>query len=184
MTLRALPTDYTGIDPRTGKPCHRPTHTKEAKGYIRAARRADALGLHIAAGVLDPRSGIGLCALCGEHGTLALGETGRSAAVTLELAHDWPQSIGGAVCWCSMVLTHATCNRAQGEVRLTAFDLWADARQYAAMGGDWKPWTGDRAAFSLCSVRAQRARFNAAGWRAATPEGAEVIASLRLRDWR
>jgi len=184
MPLIASRSAFSGPDPRTGKPCHRDSHTKETKGSYRAARRADALGLHIAAGILDPRTGIGVCALCGGDGTLALGDNGRSAALTLELCHDVPQAQGGAVCWCSMVLGHATCNRAQGETLLTDYVLHADARNYAAMGGVWAPYAGNRASFSYDSTRAAKCEARRDGWRAASVSGDDVCRTLWLADWR
>ena len=185
MPLIASRSEYsTMADPRTGKPCHRDSHTKETKGSYRAARRADALGLHVAYGVLDTRTGIGVCALCGGDGTLALGDNGRSAALTLELAHDVPQAHGGAVCWCSMVLAHATCNRAQGEARLTEFNLHTDARVFAAMGGVWAPWTGDRANYSYDSTRARKCAARRDGWVPRTVTGEDLCRDIWLSDWR
>jgi hypothetical protein len=126
-TLDAVNTAFSGIDPRTGKPCHRASHTKarlsnsSRNGGLspRMVRQSHALGLHVAAGILNPVSGVGRCSACNLLGTLAHG-----GDATLELAHDIPSAEGGAMCWCSLTLQHLACNRAmRDDVTLSSFAL-------------------------------------------------------------
>lgn len=188
MPLTATTTDYSGIDSRTGKACHKGGHTREASGYIRKARKADALGLAIAAGQVSARTGVGTCALCGGAGTLANTINARGTVYagprTLVLCHDTAQHHGGAVCWCSMVLGHQSCNLAQGDLPLTDFDLHTDARDYARAGGLWTPWEGSRDSFSYGSTRAARTRTRADGWMPRTPAAVEVVQRLAFSSWQ
>lgn len=174
MTLIAVPTAYSGIDPRTGKPCHRDSHTKgNMRAAYKRARKADALGLHVAAGLLNPVNGVGRCSACGNVGTLAMQADGTPGDLTLELAHDIPQSCGGAVCWCSVTLQHRECNLAMADdVRLSEFSLYHDARVFASMGGMWAAlkdgarWTFD---YDTFVARHTGARADVSAWQPLTP---------------
>lgn len=143
-------------DPRTGRPCHTQSHTRAARSDIRRARKSDALGLHIAAGLLDPRTGLGVCTYCGGDGTLALG-----LDVSLDLCHDIPDAHGGALCWCSLRLGHRACNLAAGdETTFSDFDTHTDPAAYVLAGGLWAPYENTRArrsdesrAVSRCAIR-------------------------------
>lgn len=179
MATTAVTTDYSGTDPRTGKACHRPSHHKSnMRAAYRNARKDDALGLHVAAGVLNPVSGVGRCSACGMLGTLAMREDGTPGPLTLELAHDIPQCDGGAVCWCSVTLQHRACNLAMGDaVRLSEFRLTYDARVYAAAGGLWSPirraarWSFD---YSTFEARHRGAQADPANWAPLTPNAYAV----------
>jgi hypothetical protein len=177
MATTAVTTDYSGADPRTGKTCHRPSHHKSnMRAAYRNARKDDALGLHVAAGLLNPVSGVGRCSACGNVGTLAMMSDGTPGTLTLELAHDVPQSQGGAVCWCSVTLQHRGCNLSMGDsVTLGRdFTLYHDARDYAAAGGHWSPirraarWSFDYAGFL---ARHPHARADVSAWQTLTPAG-------------
>jgi hypothetical protein len=179
MAITAVTTDYSGTDPRTGKTCHRPSHHKSnMRAAYRSARKDDALGLHVAAGSLNPVSGVGRCSACGNVGTLAMMSDGAPGALTLELAHDVPQSQGGAVCWCSVTLQHRACNLAMGDaVRLSEFRLTYDAREFARAGGLWSPirraarWSFDYAGFL---ARHPHARADVTAWEPLTPNAYAV----------
>lgn len=173
MTITAVDTMYSGIDPRTGKPCHRASHTKgNMRAAYRNARKADALGLHVAAGLLNPVNGVGRCSACGIVGTLAMRADDTAGSMTLELAHDIPQARGGAVCWCSVTLQHRACNLAMGDaVTLSEFNLHHDARAFGVAGGMWAPLTaGKRWTFNYETFTARHgARPDPAAWMPLTP---------------
>lgn len=174
MAITAVTTAYSGNDPRTGKACHAPSHHKtNMRAKYRNMRKADALGLHVGAGLLNPVNGVGTCSACGNVGTLAMREDGTPGPLTLELAHDIPQCDGGAVCWCSVTLQHRACNLPMGDaVRLSEFRLHCDAREYAAMGGHWSPlregarWSFDYATFV---ARHPHADADVTAWEPLTP---------------
>lgn len=179
MAIAAVATEFTGTDPNTGKACHRASHHKSnMRSAYRNARKADALGLHVSAGVLNPVNGVGRCSACGNVGTLAMQEDGTAGPLTLELAHDIPQCEGGAVCWCSVTLQHRACNLAmRDDVHLSEFDLYGDARAYAAQGGTWAPLTaGRRWAFTYETFVARHpgARADVSAWIALTPRAYAV----------
>lgn len=187
MAVTALPTRYSGTDSRTGKACHRPSHHKSnMRAAYRNARKADALGLHVAAGLLNPVNGVGRCSACGNVGTLAMQDDGTPGDLTLELAHDIPQCDGGAVCWCSVTLQHRACNLAMGDdvVLSRDFTLHHDARDYAAMGGMWAPLRmGARWAFDYAGFVARHpdARADVSAWQVLTPTAYAVCQRAQNR---
>ena len=184
-TIAAVETSFTMADPRTGKPCHGVSHHRSNMSNQRRTlkdgskspspimrRKADALGLHVAAGILNPINGVGRCSACYGVGTLAMTSDDVAGDLTLELAHDIPQSQGGAVCWCSVTLQHRMCNLAMSdEVSLAEYALHCDARAYAVSGGHWSPWRGTRWAYDYDAFVASHpnATADAASWRALTP---------------
>lgn len=174
MAITAIKTRFSGIDPNTGSECHKPSHHKtNMRSAYRNKAKAYALGLHIAAGLLDPRTGEGNCSACNGLGTMALLPNNAAGMLTLELAHDIPQSQGGALCYCSMTLQHRLCNMLMDDmVQLNEFNLYHDAREYAARGNSWSSVNdGFRQSFNYEEfISANPSAYaNVNDWRAETP---------------
>lgn len=174
MAITAIKTSYSMADPRTGKECHTESkHKTNMRATYRNKAKNDAIGLHVAAGLLDPANGVGHCSACNGIGTMALLPNNSAGMLTLELAHDIPQSRGGALCWCSMTLQHRLCNMLMEDaIELSEFALYHDAREWAQRGNNWSPIRdGFRSEFNYAEFINEypSAWADVSAWRAITP---------------